>query len=89
MEQRRHDAAVAHDEGAGKTSIPDDELLVNSSRRLGITDDLVVFLDCVLLAHYREIDARDFQLGGQARSHIYRVRVSSGQTIGQDLRLLP
>ena len=29
VKQRRHDAAIAHDEGAGETSIADDKLLVN------------------------------------------------------------
>ncbi len=79
---------VAHQDAASQPLAPDDELLVNATAGFAVVDHFVVMEPRVLVAHHRDLDTHDLELGGDPGSRIHRVRVESGEPVGQDAGLL-
>src|SRR4030095_1777776 len=69
--------------------VADDEVLVDAARRCGEAHDLVLLADRLFVAHDREIDTGDLQLGGGTRSLIQGARIAAGESSGEYLGLLP
>ena len=63
VDERWDDRTVADDDGTDELVVAEDQLLVDAPGGFGIADNLVVFFNRVFLAHHRDVDAGDFQLG--------------------------
>ena len=87
--QRRHERSVADQDGADQPVVAHDQLLVDAARRLGVADDLVVFLDGSLRPITATSSPATLSFVDEPRTRVEGVGSAPRQPIGEDLRLLP